>query len=92
VGGCVLARVPQLKLETVGQLSKKFGKNPVPLENNYVVFFLIPTIINNNMVEERRFCLACGLVDILNETIELDTQNCICNIHGSVHRSMNQQK
>ena len=27
------------------------------------------------MAEGRRFYLACGLVDILNETIELDTQN-----------------
>jgi hypothetical protein len=27
------------------------------------------------MAEGRRFYLACGLMDILNETIELDTQS-----------------
>jgi hypothetical protein len=27
------------------------------------------------MAEGRRFYLACGLMDILNETIELNTQN-----------------
>jgi hypothetical protein len=41
------------------------------------------------MAEGRGFYLACDLVDILNETIELDTQNFIFNIHVSVHRSMN---
>ena len=29
------------------------------------------------MEEGRRFYLACGLMDILNETIQLDTQNVV---------------